>query len=174
MNTGDLHNRVYGSGDLLLNLSCATTSECSEAEAAVHREVERGLAEFRELFSTSREFARTARDAAAITRLDWLKRGMPCLDNTDPWAEELLASSGAGRWPDDEPGFTCDAIWFSDQPGSFTAVLGPGRLDTHHAHAEGEFADRAELAEFATVISSVLIGFARNRTGEEQRDDPAA
>lgn len=174
LHTGDLHNRVYGSGNLLLNLSYATAAEGARAESALHREVELGLAKFRELLSTSREFARTARDAAAITRVEWLKRGLPCLDNTDPWAEDLLSRSGARRWPEDEPAFTCDAIWFADQPGTFTAVLGPGRLDTHHAHAEGEFADRAELAEFATVISSALTGFARHRTGEEHRDDPAA
>ncbi|MEB3367455.1 M20/M25/M40 family metallo-hydrolase [Saccharopolyspora mangrovi] len=167
LRTGDLHNRVYGTGELLLNLSYAETAEGRAAEAALHREVERGLDRFRELFAGSREFARTARDARAITRLEWLKRGLPCLDNADPWAEELLERAGARRWPDDEPGFTCDAIWLHDLPGSFTAVLGPGRLDTNHAHARGEYADRAELEEFASVISAVLTDFARHRTGEE-------
>lgn len=173
LRTGDLHNRVYGSGELLLNLSYATTSEGVEAEAALLREVDRGLDRFRELFAGSREFARTAQDAAVITRVEWLKRGLPCLDNTDPWAEDLLARAGAQRWPDDEPGFTCDAIWLHDLPGSYTAALGPGRLDANHAHAEGEYADRAELAEFAAVVSAVLTEFARQRTGEES-DEPAA
>ncbi|MBQ0927805.1 M20/M25/M40 family metallo-hydrolase [Saccharopolyspora endophytica] len=174
LRTGDLHNRVYGSGELLLNLSYATTAEGADAEVALHREIEAGLDRFRELFAGSREFARTARDAAAITRVDWLKRGLPCLDNSDPWAEDLLSRSGAQRWPDDEPGFTCDAIWLHDLPGSYTAVLGPGRLDTNNAHAEGEYADRAELEEFAAVVSAVLTGFARHRTGEEHHDAPAA
>lgn len=167
LRTGDLHNRVYGSGELLLNLSYATAAEGEAAETRLQREVARGLDEFRELFHASREFSRTARDAAAITRVEWLKRGLPCLDNTDPWAEDLLERAGARRWPDDEPGFTCDAIWLHDLPGSYTAVLGPGRLDTNHAHAEGEHADRAELAEFAAVVSAVLTEFARQRTGEE-------
>ncbi|WP_406689876.1 M20/M25/M40 family metallo-hydrolase [Saccharopolyspora sp. ID03-671] len=167
LRTGDLHNRVYGSGQLLLNLSYATTAEGAAAEKELQRAFEDGIAEFRERFSGSREFARTARDAAAITHLDWVKRGLPCLDDTDPWAEDLLERAGARRWPDEEPAFTCDAIWMHDLPGCFTAVLGPGRLDTNHAHADGEHAERAELEEFAAVVSALLTEFARHRTGEE-------
>lgn len=174
LHTGDRHNRVYGSGELLLNLSYATTREGAAAEAALPAEIDSGLTRFRDLFADTREFARTAGDAQKITRVEWLKRGLPCLNNTDPWAEELLTRAGVVRWPADKPGFTCDAIWLHELADGYTAVLGPGHLDTNHAHAEGEHADRAELAEFAAIISTLLVGFVRQRTGKEQRDGSAA
>ncbi|MFC7342944.1 M20/M25/M40 family metallo-hydrolase [Saccharopolyspora griseoalba] len=175
LRTGEQHNRVYGSGELLLNLSYASTREGREAETALRAELASGLTRFRELFAGTREFDRTARDAEAITRLEWLKRGLPCLDDADPWAEELLARAGAARWPPAEPGFTCDAIWLHGRTDCYTAVLGPGHLDANNAHAEGEHADRAELAEFASVVSALLIDFARQGTtpGRKQRDAPA-
>ncbi|GAA2360525.1 hypothetical protein GCM10009854_44520 [Saccharopolyspora halophila] len=173
LRTGDRHNRVYGSGELQLNLSYADAREAAAAEAALNAEIDRGLRHFRELFAGTREFARTALDAPAITRVEWLKRGLPCLNGTDPWAEALLSGAGAARWPDDEPAFTCDAIWLHDLAESFTAVLGPGRLDANQAHAEGEYADRTELAEFASVVSALLTGFAQHRTGKEHRVESA-
>ncbi|KAA0909717.1 M20/M25/M40 family metallo-hydrolase, partial [Streptomyces apricus] len=160
LHTGHLHNRVYGQGSLLLNLSYATAEQGAVLERAVTEAVADGLRAFAARFADSPPFARTAADAAAVTRLEWDKRGLPCLTGTDPWAESLLSAAGALRWPDDEPAFTCDAVWAHGLPDAFTAVLGPGRLEDNHAHAAGEFADLADLEAFARLVSRLLITFA--------------
>ncbi|QUH03301.1 M20/M25/M40 family metallo-hydrolase [Saccharopolyspora erythraea] len=162
LHTGDMHNRVYGSGRLLLNLSYATSAEGVELEQAVAGALRGGLHAFTRRFAGSREFGRTAADCADITTLEWHKRGLPCLRGTEPWAAELLERSGLRRWPDDEPAFTCDAIWMDGVPGTATAVLGPGSLDRNNAHAEGEFAELAELEEFASAVADVLVDFVKD------------
>ncbi|WP_030608761.1 M20/M25/M40 family metallo-hydrolase [Streptomyces sclerotialus] len=172
LHTGHHHNRVHGSGHLLLNLSYARTADGAFLERAVAEAVDRGLRAFTARFAGTREFGRTAAEAARITRLEWDKRGLPCLDGADPWAEALLAEAGVDRWPADEPAFTCDALWAAELPGTFTAVLGPGSLDANHAHAQGEFADLADLEAFAATVSAVLTTFARHTA--RRGDRPAA
>ncbi|MFR9728441.1 M20/M25/M40 family metallo-hydrolase [Saccharopolyspora sp. MS10] len=170
MRTGDRHNRVYGSGSLLLNLSYATTAEGEAAERALEAAVRDGLAEFTAIFRHTREFARTAERAAELVRVDWLKRGLPCLDDTAGWARELFADAGIDRWPDEEPAFTCDAIWMHGIPDTCTAVLGPGSLQANGAHAEGEHVAVAELRAFARAVAALLVAFTdrhRDGAGEE-------
>ena len=171
LHTGDQHNRVYGTGQLLLNLSYADSAERAAAETALVEAVRGGADRFAELFGPTREFARTAADAAAVTELDWLKRGLPSLRNHDPWAERLLERAGAARWPAEEPAFTCDAIWMDQVADAFTAVLGPGSLDGNNAHAAGEFADLDELRRFAGTVSAVLTEFAADATAAREKGD---
>jgi acetylornithine deacetylase/succinyl-diaminopimelate desuccinylase-like protein len=163
MQTGPLHNRVYGTGELLVNLSYASPDTGRRLESALAAALHHGLADFAQRFASTREFALTAAQAGSVTRLEWLKRGLPTLANTDSWCEALLAEAGLGRWPADEPTFTCDAIWMNGVPGTFTAGFGPGDLATNHAHARGEFAELAELERFATDIAQILVLFARSQ-----------
>ncbi|AXB48008.1 M20/M25/M40 family metallo-hydrolase [Amycolatopsis albispora] len=164
LHTGDQHNRVYGTGQLLLNLPYESSAEGRELAARVERVYHAGLAEFAAKFGGTQVFGRTAADAAEITRLDWLKIGLPCLDGGDRWAENLLTTqAGVAAWGSDEQAFTCDAIWMDGVPGAFTAVLGPGSLDGNNAHAAGEYAELAELEEFAAAVSRILLAFARVR-----------
>lgn len=157
VHTGRMHNRVYGQGELLLNLPY----DCMEAErrtrVAVERGLRSGLAEFNARFAEREPFRRTAAEATTITSLRWDKRGLPAL----PPQEIPLLDEIAPRWPDDEPGFTCDAIWLADIPDTRTAVLGPGLLGANHAHAAGEFAEVAELDRFGELVREILVRFAR-------------
>lgn len=155
LHTGTMHNKVYGSGRLLLNLSYATPAAADRLAAAVDRELARGLAEFAERHRDVPVLARTARDAAAITRLRWLKRGLPPLPPADPAVlAALAAAAGLPRWPAGEPAFTCDAIWAAGH--GTTVVLGPGDLGANHAHAAGEFAELAELQSYAAGVARLL------------------
>ncbi|RKE18164.1 acetylornithine deacetylase/succinyl-diaminopimelate desuccinylase-like protein [Streptomyces sp. TLI_171] len=159
--TGPLHNRVYGSGELLLNLPYRDAGSGRRTQAAVEAAVRSGLVAFEREFGELPEFARTAADCARITRLDWLKRDLPVLDNRHPEFEELLEQqAGIPRFPDAEPAFTCDAIWAADLPGAFTVVLGPGELGANRAHAVGEFAELAQLDGFASMVARLLVAFA--------------
>ncbi|GLX54163.1 hypothetical protein Shyhy01_71120 [Streptomyces hygroscopicus subsp. hygroscopicus] len=166
LHTGRTHNRVHGTGTLLLNLSYRTSADGGSLKSAVTRHLADGLARFAELFGERREFARTARDAARITGLAWDKQGLPALDNRDPWAEALLSRAGA-RPAADDPGFTCDAIWAAGLDDAFTAVLGPGSLAANRAHAPGEFVDLADLEDFARVIHRLVTSFAEENRSDE-------
>ncbi|MGH3874245.1 MAG: M20/M25/M40 family metallo-hydrolase [Pseudonocardiaceae bacterium] len=165
LHTGHLHNRVYGTGELLVNLSYTTPEAGRRLESAFTAALRTGLAEFTRRFASTRDLAHTAAQAASVTRLEWRKQGLPTLANTDPWCEALLDGAGIARWPADEPAFTCDAIWMDGVPGTFTAVFGPGDLAANHAHAQGEFADLAELERFAADVARILVHFSRNRAG---------
>ncbi|MFE4591888.1 M20/M25/M40 family metallo-hydrolase [Streptomyces laurentii] len=173
LHTGTRHNKVYGGGELLLNLAHATTADGAAAERAVAEHLARGLDAFAERFAGTALFARTAADAARVTRLEWDKRGIPALGEQPAWGEEFMARAGIPRWPDHEPAFTCDAIWLSGVPDTFTTVLGPGLLDTHHAHADGEFADLADLEAFAGQVAALLTAFAADTPPLPAGDDGA-
>jgi Peptidase family M20/M25/M40 len=163
LHTGHLHNRVYGTGELLVNLSYTSPEAGRRLESAFAAALRDGLAEFARRFASTHEFALTAAEAASVTQFEWLGQGLPTLRSTDPWGEALLDGVGLARWPDNEPAFTCDAIWMDDMPGTFTAVLGPGDLAANHAHARGEFADLAELERFATDVARILVSFSRSQ-----------
>ncbi|MFL6126790.1 M20/M25/M40 family metallo-hydrolase [Actinophytocola sp.] len=168
LHTGTLHNRVYGTGSLLLNLPYADQERARVWARVVPAAVAAGLDAFAVRFRDVPALARTAADAHAVTRLEWLKQGLPTLTGADdPWAEGLLYEAGVSPWPPAEPGFTCDAIWLADVSGVSTVVIGPGTLAANNAHATGEFAELAELERFAATVARVLLAFARRaRNGE--------
>ena len=163
LHTGTLHNRVYGSGRLLLNLSYGSAATAGRLAAAVDREVRAGLAAFTARHAGSPLLARTAADAAAVTSVEWVKRDLPALAPAAPAraaADRLAAAAGLARWPADRPTFTCDAIW-AGGTGALTVVLGPGDLAANHAHAAGEFAELAELERYAADVARLLGLLAR-------------
>ncbi|WP_051386468.1 M20/M25/M40 family metallo-hydrolase [Actinokineospora inagensis] len=160
LHTGTRHNRVYGSGDLLVNLAYADDGE--QLTAALDRAVADGLTRFGETFASVPELARTAADAARVTTVDWLKRGLPALSGKHPWLDAVMTGAGIPAWPETEPAFTCDAIWMSGVPGTATAVLGPGDLAANNAHADGEFVAVGDLSAFADQVSRILRTFPLN------------
>lgn len=161
LHTGHLHNRVYGTGSLLLNLSYASAAAGRALAARTESAFAAGVDAFTARFAGTREFGRTAADAATVTTLQWHKRGLPVLAGADPWCAALLADAGIEPWPADEAAFTCDAIWLADVADTATVVLGPGSLAANNAHARGEFADVADLDGFADAVARLLVRFAR-------------
>ncbi|GAA3761089.1 M20/M25/M40 family metallo-hydrolase [Salinactinospora qingdaonensis] len=162
LRTGPLHNRVYGTGELLVNLAYPVSEVGERMAATLESAFASGLVAFTERFEHTPHLVLTAREAGRITHLEWLKRGLPTLRSTQTWGHTLLGSTaGLAPWPDTEPAFTCDAIWMGEVADTFTAVLGPGDLADNNAHAAGEYADLAELEAFAGAVSDILVGFAR-------------
>ncbi|WP_405677579.1 M20/M25/M40 family metallo-hydrolase [Streptomyces sp. NBC_01511] len=173
LNTGSMHNKVYGTGQLLINLSYGSQDTGRKLEAALDDVLRTGVERFRERFADSPTFATTARDAAHVTHLDWLKRGLPALYADDAWVSGLLLDrAGLAPWPAELPAFTCDAIWLAGVPDTSTVVFGPGDLGANQAHAEGEFADLADLDRYARHIGRLLISFARDRLDQDADPDP--
>lgn len=167
LRTGPLHNRVYGSGELLLNLAYENSAAGRLLEAAMEAELAHGIAVFSEKFARVADFGLTAAAADQVTSLQWLKRGLPALaEPEDTWARELLGTAaGLPFVPADEPSFTCDAMWLEGLPNTYTAVFGPGDLDRNNAHAQGEFADSEDLETYAASVVDLLTHFARSTNG---------
>lgn len=165
LHTGTVHNKVYGTGALLLNLAYRTAAAGRAQEEALTRELRAGTEEFAAAFAGLPDFARTARDARRITELTWVKRGLPALDSRDPWAERLLTRAGLTYAPPDAPACTCDAIWTHALPNAHTVVYGPGDLDANGAHAAGEYVDTRDLEHYADGIASLVAGFASATNG---------
>jgi acetylornithine deacetylase/succinyl-diaminopimelate desuccinylase-like protein len=169
LRTGPMHNRVYGTGRLLLNLSYGSTKSALRMERALHGALADGLAQFSGIFTGSGDFARTAGEAAEITRLEWLKRGLPALGGGDAALDLLIDKAGLPTWGAQEPAFTCDAIWMNGVPGTSTMIFGPGSLGPNHAHAPGEFADLGDLEAFARGVARLLLCFTRHEIWSDDR-----
>jgi acetylornithine deacetylase/succinyl-diaminopimelate desuccinylase-like protein len=155
VHTGDMHNRVYGAGSLLINIAYGSDA----ARVAMEHAVEEIFAAALDRVATECRslpwLERTACDARRVVCLEWVKRGLPVLTGQSAddarWIEQL----GIVR---SETTFTCDAIWMHEQEG-YSFVYGPGDLSDNCAHADGEFVTRAELEAYAAGIADLLCAF---------------
>ncbi|MGH8897243.1 MAG: M20/M25/M40 family metallo-hydrolase [Egibacteraceae bacterium] len=173
LHTGTAHNRVYGTGELRLNLAYYDLTTAEALAAAVERLVVDARELFAAQFANSTIARRLVADWDKVVRLDWLKRGLPPLANRDPEMEALLAACGLPRHDGiaDGTAFTCDAIWAGGL-GGYTAVCGPGHLDVNGAHTPDEFVDLDDLDEYATRIRNLVLRFGAHVTGRSQEIRP--
>jgi acetylornithine deacetylase len=161
LNTGSSHNRVYGTGQLLLNIAYPD----SGTGARMHRHVTGVLAAAGEAFRAAHAdnplTRRLAGDWDTVVRADWLKRGLPTLANRDPAMEAVLRHAGLRRHSPEADGapFTCDAIW-AGAADRYVAVCGPGRLDRNGAHTDREHVALADLAAYADSVRRTVLRFA--------------
>jgi acetylornithine deacetylase/succinyl-diaminopimelate desuccinylase-like protein len=165
LHSGHAHNRVYGSGQLLLNLAYFERGAGERLAAEVETLVAAAGPAFAAEHGNSSIARKLVEDWAEVVRLDWLKRDLPPLSNRDTEMESLLASVGLDRHDGiaDGSAFTCDAIWASDSPG-YTAICGPGHLDTNGAHTPGEHVELDALNDYATRIRDLVRRFGGNLT----------
>ncbi|MFE9500386.1 M20/M25/M40 family metallo-hydrolase [Streptomyces collinus] len=163
LHTGNAHNRVYGSGTLKINIAYGDTSTAQKAESLISREVSAALKAFTEEFAQHPVLAATAKAAERMITVEWVKRGLPTLNNRDPVMEGLMAASGFARHGEEDPTalrpFTCDAIWLQDV-GRYTVVCGPGNLVANGAHTESEYIGISDLADYASRLAELLVRFA--------------
>ncbi len=163
LHTGTAHNRVYGSGSLLVNIAYPDLAVAARLESLVEAETARALAEAARVYGAHPATAVTAAAATRVVHPTWVKRGLPTLDNRDPVAERWLTAAGFPRHREDDPAalrpFTCDAIWLG-RPGGHTVVCGPGDLGANGAHAPDEHVSRTDLAVYADRIRALVLRFA--------------
>ena len=174
LHTGESHNRVYGAGQLLVNLAYGSADLGRQIGEWVETSATRGLAEFAARFARHALTRRTAREAHEILRVTWLKRGLPPLANRHAPLEQLLARTGLVRNPDDRPdrAFTCDAIW-GQGPDRYAIVFGPGSLGANGCHTEREFIDLDDLDVYVGRVADVIGTFAASagRSSEKEVGD---
>ncbi|GGM80561.1 hypothetical protein GCM10012275_59010 [Longimycelium tulufanense] len=172
VHTGRFHNRVYGTGELKLNIAYYDQDAASKLAEAVHQVVAGVGKEFVHRFGNHPVARRLATDWADVVRLEWLKRDLPPLSNRDHEMESLLYAVGLPRHDGTADGsaFTCDAIWASG-PGRYVIVCGPGQLDSNGAHTPREHVPLDDLDEYATRIRDLVLGFADHVRGANSNDN---
>lgn len=160
LRTGETHNRVFGSGTLLLNFAYPSAEAAEAIERAAEEELRRALADFSQTFAAIPIARAAAESAAEICRLVWVKRGLPVLSNRDAELEAVLAAAGLRRHEDDGDAkpFTCDAMWLQGAR-RYTVVFGPGDLGANRAHADGEFVELGELDRYAAAVADMIAAF---------------
>lgn len=160
LHTGTSHNRVYGTGELRMNIAYQDARQAAAAERELTALLPQAREEFAAAHAGNPLTARLVADWDEVVHLDWLKRGLPVLANRDAAMEGLLAGAGLPRHDGlaDGSAFTCDAIW-AGGPDRYVAVCGPGGLDTHGAHTPGEFVELDLLARYARQIKELVVRF---------------
>lgn len=164
LHTGHAHNRVYGTGDLLLNIAYFDTAAAVELAGLVDGTLHEARDLFARRFAGLPGAARLVEDWDRVVRLDWLKRDIPPLANRDPAMESLLAAAGLPRRDGvaDGTAFTCDAIWAAG-PSRYVAVGGPGSLAHNGAHTDDEWVDLADLDRYAASVADLVTAFAERK-----------
>ncbi|MFD0412826.1 M20/M25/M40 family metallo-hydrolase [Streptomyces sp. NPDC127108] len=160
--SGDAHNRVYGTGELRLNIAYYDQGTATALTAAVERVVDGAGKEFADRFGANPVTNRIAAEWAEVVRLTWLKRGLPALANRDRAMERLLADAGFPRHDAvaDGTAFTCDAIWAAGA-GRYVAACGPGDLGANGAHTPDEHVEIAELDRYTSRCRDLVLAFGR-------------
>ncbi|WP_167371649.1 M20/M25/M40 family metallo-hydrolase [Rhizobium tibeticum] len=153
--TGDMHNRVYGTGRAQFNFSYRTTRSGELVKSAVTSAIETAGFRFVDIFGGIDVFTRTAMRLDQILTVRWLKSGLPVLTNRNADWERKLADAGIKRHADDAETFTCDAMW--GQGRGYSIMWGPGSLSTNGAHTSSEHIDFADLDQFADQVAALLF-----------------
>lgn len=165
LETGHSHNRVFGSGYLLVNLAYGDTATGRAFERLVTDWFDDAVDRFAATFQDVAVGRATAAAARRIARLRWDKTGLPVLNRSAEGLGDLLARAGIDLAPPSAPTFTCDAMWFQDVPGE-VFILGPGGLGENGAHTSEEHLAERDLARFAGMVSDLCRAFATS-VGEE-------
>ncbi len=160
VHSGTEHNRVYGSGELRLNIAYYDEQSATALAAEVQRVADNAGEEFAARFRDNPVTCRLLADWSTTVRLTWLKRGLPALANRDPEMEALLGTAGFPRHDAiaDGSAFTCDAIW-APAPGRYVAACGPGDLDANGAHTPDEHVALGELSRYADHCRDLVLAF---------------
>ncbi|GIQ68043.1 M20/M25/M40 family metallo-hydrolase [Xylanibacillus composti] len=169
LHTGRMHNKVYGSGQLLFNFAYASEESGRNIRRWLDEAFAAALRGFAAAFASVPAAALTAREAGQICRLVWVKQGLPVLANRDADMEAFLSRIGLKRCPDELQAetFTCDAMW-AQRPDVYTIVYGPGSLAGNRAHADGEFITRSELETYARSIRDLLIALGKEQSNKQE------
>jgi len=161
LTSGSMHNRVYGSGHLLINFSYASVADAELVRIAVEKTFPKWLRQIDEKYSTLSTYYVTAKRCSACTSFRWLKQGLPTLSNSHPLWEQVLKEAGIRQQSASQAAFTCDAMW-GNLPGRYTIMYGPGDLHTNGAHTELEHLTHREMEDYAESLVQLLDAISRN------------
>jgi acetylornithine deacetylase len=152
---GQNHSRVFGTAFSKINIGYPSMDAADRFKSLFEEEIRKALSDYAVEYGNHSLFRNTARYAKEVTKLEWLKYGIPVLNNSDEEIErnvlqDIPKATGMGIIP-----FSCDAIWSPP----YTIVLGPGDLGKNHAHDDGEYIERDKLEAHAQTVSSIIMKF---------------
>lgn len=174
INTGNMHNRIYGSGQLLINFAYHSLELAQQIEQLFEKSFNEWQQQFTKNYASLDVAKKTALDLRKICNKTWLKRNLPVLNNRHPALEQLFKSINIIRHDEESSikPFTCDAMWLQ-RPDSYTVILGPGDLSINNAHAEDEYIDIADYDNYAEQITHIVQAFSsysENQTRMQRED----
>ncbi|MGZ2409227.1 M20/M25/M40 family metallo-hydrolase [Rhizobium ruizarguesonis] len=155
LNTGSMHNRVYGTGTVLLNFSYRSVEAARHLEDAFDDIFHAALNHIKTRYGQDHFFARTAKNCESVTKYSWLKKGLPVLSNRSALWESKLALADINRHVSEEDTFTCDAMW-GNIPGAYSIMFGPGDLLSNGAHTANEHIGIGEIDAYCQKLVSLL------------------
>lgn len=163
LHTGLRHNRVYGSGRLLVNIGYCDAALGEAVRERIDHLLDVAVLRVKQDLGPYRLARQWAGELDAVVRRRWLKQGLPSLRNRNAKYEAVLAACGLDRLPGNQfdAAFTSDAIW-GEGAAEYTAVCGPGGLDSHGAHTDGEHVTVSELEEYAQRIALLVARVAQS------------
>lgn len=164
--TGDMHNRVYGNGKLLVNFSYSATSVAHQLECIIDELFDHTLKDFQKEYLDNPIFDHSAKNVFHCTQLTWRKKRLPVLDRRDCELErKVIKPAGLDRFGDIfsvADTFTCDAIWLQAVPNGHTIIYGDGDLGRNNAHASDEFIKISEIERTALGVSNLIQRFSQS------------
>lgn len=163
LHTGDMHNRVYGQGRLLLNFAYRSTQDSRIVEQLFAGAFEQAQSSFCDDFAGLKLFERSVTQLSDVLSFQWLKKDLPVLNNRSPKFEVLLQKAGIQRHQDSERTFTCDAMW-GQQDDGYSILFGPGSLEHNGAHTAEEQISLPVLESYSHSILHLLHCFSDAQT----------
>ncbi len=161
INTGNMHNRVYGTGQLLINFAYHTLTLAEQIEQWFEKQFNEWQHTFEKNYMRYDITKQTALDLKKICNKTWLKRNLPVLNNRHLALEQMFNSVGIIRLDENSQlkPFTCDAMWLQ-RADSYTVIFGPGDLSLNNAHAENEYITVTDYNRYAEQIVQIIQAFA--------------
>lgn len=161
INTGKMHNRIYGTGQLLINFAYHSLELAQQIEQWFEKTFNEWQQKFEKNYMLYDVAKKTALDLGKICGKTWLKRNLPVLNNRHQALEQMFNNINIIRHDEHSnlKPFTCDAMWLQ-QSGCYTVILGPGDLSLNNAHAEDEYIDVADYNKYAEQIAQIVRAFA--------------
>nr|WP_263458432.1 M20/M25/M40 family metallo-hydrolase [Brenneria tiliae] len=162
IHTGEMHNRVYGSGKMLINFSYHSIEDGVIIEELLEGGVTKAKRYFKKQFGLLELFRVSAGDIEQILSYRWLKKGLPVLKNRNVTFEDMLAKVGIVRHVNEKQTFTCDAMW-GQREDCYSIMYGPGSLELNGAHTAEEEISIEQLESFSQTILRLLDEFSQSR-----------
>ena len=152
---GENHSRVYGRGFSKTNIGYPSEQIGDNIKKFFEAEIIKAISDYEMAYKNHPLFGITAKYATQVTKFEWLKCGLPVLNNEDPDMEryvldDIPKATDIGSTP-----FSCDAMWSPH----YTIVLGPGDLGDNYSHNDREFIELEKLEDHAKTVSTIIEKF---------------
>ncbi|WP_018691210.1 M20/M25/M40 family metallo-hydrolase [Algicola sagamiensis] len=169
LHTGEMHNRVYGTGRLLINFAYHSQVAGRKVEQLFSEAFEQARLDFKDEFKSLNLFKLSAEELDEVLSFRWLKKGLPVLSNRSETYERMLSHAGVERHLNSERTFTCDAMW-GQRHDCYSIMYGPGSLELNGAHTDQEEIFIQDLETYSQSIFNLLNQFSEQSAQNHSKE----